>query len=110
MFRPDLPCRQLDFNSIKVQLELRPIVCNENRVILFQFHKGTIRTEDGCSFETLEKHFNSIKVQLEHGFRVPTSQTCPFQFHKGTIRTAKIIDKKKNDANFNSIKVQLELI
>ena len=88
MFRPDLPCRQLDFNSIKVQLELRPIVCNENRVILFQFHKGTIRTEDGCSFETLEKHFNSIKVQLELAMAKEAANKAIFQFHKGTIRTS----------------------
>ena len=75
----------------------------------FQFHKGTIRTEE-ASFSELQDHdFNSIKVQLEqvqnrainarkwdfNSIKVqlePSSsimRTCPktFQFHKGTIRT-----------------------
>ena len=54
---------------------------------LFQFHKGTIRTECWNQEHQPPSHFNSIKVQLElpgTGFlRLP----CIFQFHKGTIRT-----------------------
>ena len=53
------------FNSIKVRLELKPITSNR-RLMLFQFHKGTIRT--------WSQHWK------------PT-QRLGFQFHKGTIRT-----------------------
>ena len=54
-----------DFNSIKVQLEH----INETYIqiiIIFQFHKGTIRT-----FRNKGEEQNVL----------------PFQFHKGTIRT-----------------------
>ena len=55
-------------------------------VIIFQFHKGTIRTScsAACQF--------------------------PFQFHKGTIRT--FLTKKPITLSvyFNSIKVRLELV
>ena len=52
------------FNSIKVQLELLMIDWSFIRM-LFQFHKGTIRT---CQFSNISldmSYFNSIKVQLE---------------------------------------------
>ncbi len=32
---------------------------------LFQFHKGTIRTDDDNLYVGLVNNFNSIKVQLE---------------------------------------------
>ena len=55
-----------NFNSIKVQLE-HDSVFRQVFQPLFQFHKGTIRTNLLCSSATtVEK----------------------FQFHKGTIRTA----------------------
>ena len=54
---------------------------------LFQFHKGTIRTFEPSNTRRQRAYFNSIKVRLEQlgvddtlGFEV-------FQFHKGTIRT-----------------------
>ena len=53
------------FNSIKVQLELY-LQLTEHLVVIFQFHKGTIRT-----FHILDE---LSFVEL-------------FQFHKGTIRT-----------------------
>ena len=53
------------FNSIKVQLEQTPIF-RKGRHILFQFHKGTIRTALGNEIGKKGYHFNSIKVQLEH--------------------------------------------
>ena len=36
----------LHFNSIKVQLELTVIIVTTSFFIEFQFHKGTIRTEE----------------------------------------------------------------
>ncbi len=60
--------RHQHFNSIKVRLE------HSHRYLIlrfagFQFHKGTIRTnqakKDGRPYE----NFNSIKVRLEHFMR-----------------------------------------
>ena len=55
--------------------------------MVFQFHKGTIRTQFLTLSEAALCHFNSIKVQLEQtdasDFVIPEL----FQFHKGTIRT-----------------------
>ena len=99
-------------------------------MIIFQFHKGAIRTTIqavGCThhldFNSIKVrlelllplqtcspllHFNSIKVRLE-----PKNGFCHhvfarFQFHKGAIRTLR---PKKWFAwmiYFNSIKVRLE--
>ena len=35
----------------------------------FQFHKGTIRTENLTLRVATMSYFNSIKVQLEHAFQ-----------------------------------------
>ena len=67
---------------------------NTTAALIFQFHKGTIRTSVSSVIYTLKAYFNSIKVRLE-----PNSDTgeCPqtkFQFHKGTIITVvRIIQK-----------------
>ena len=77
--------------------------------MVFQFHKGTIRTQFLTLSEAALCHFNSIKVQLElhtrsgkqtsscnfNSIKVQLEQTDAsdfvipelFQFHKGTIRT-----------------------
>ena len=99
---------QIHFNSIKVQLELLKIIIkvliyayfNSIKVQLeqvstkefslnpiFQFHKGTIRTD----------------LSHRHMF---TAQV--FQFHKGTIRTSQKLMLVLLFLYFNSIKVQLE--
>ena len=80
-------------------------------LVLFQFHKGTIRTELQVLNLVSLLHFNSIKVQLEPIKSVMTI-TCTdrFQFHKGTIRTKDAQQAVNAEQNFNSIKVQLELI
>ena len=63
--------KQLDFNSIKVQLEHKCYNCVSVDKE-FQFHKGTIRTHERlCSL---------VKKSI-------------FQFHKGTIRTG-IVSKR----------------
>ena len=101
------------------------------RLCQFQFHKGTIRTYLFLSFEQINYHFNSIKVQLEllalasrslanefqfHKGTIRTYCCCysvpcntAFQFHKGTIRTYFLLFIIHDNRNFNSIKVQLEL-
>ena len=76
---------QLDFNSIKVQLEHSNFRVQFEDT-LFQFHKGTIRTQTEHEKQSYQSYFNSIKVQLE------------------LINTL----QQRNVSNFNSIKVQLE--
>ena len=56
--------------------------------LLFQFHKGTIRTREWEERRYQASYFNSIKVQLEPGFSFKFDDTSNY---------------------FNSIKVQLEL-
>ena len=76
-----------DFNSIKVRLELCTLADTEVSFYLFQFHKGTIRTETEYNRQRELMHFNSIKVRLELQERYQKSTVNGFQFHKGTIRT-----------------------
>ena len=75
------------FNSIKVQLE-QPILISILCKLIFQFHKGTIRTIISLLFCLVLSNFNSIKVQLELA-----SKEQEYEYL----------------GNFNSIKVQLEL-
>ncbi len=58
--------------------------------IVFQFHKGTIRTilEDWSLGS--KTYFNSIKVRLEPLPALSKMVETIFQFHKGTIRTKRI--------------------
>ena len=60
---------------------------NDATLSLFQFHKGTIRTQGKLLAGCLSGNFNSIKVRLEHNIDV---------VHETIIM------------NFNSIKVRLE--
>ena len=76
----------VNFNSIKVQLE-HEMSRYYTDFMLFQFHKGTIRT-------LFPRCNNPVPVV--------------FQFHKGTIRTLFRFDKRGMSIYFNSIKVQLE--
>ena len=70
----------LYFNSIKVRLE-QQISSIFLLLLVFQFHKGTIRTTI-CSWQWWNfRHFNSIKVRLEptrhDGTRRSTSISIP---------------------------------
>ena len=119
------------FNSIKVRLELPPFALDEV-LLLFQFHKGTIRTRPCRDIPMQDSHFNSIKVRLEHFLLVWSNRLAKnfnsikvrlepvnlqetagtkhlFQFHKGTIRTywSRALQSPLC-RNFNSIKVRLE--
>ena len=55
--------------------------------MLFQFHKGTIKTLDGNMSDRQSINFNSIKVQLKPVREILKEHLTPFQFHKGTIKT-----------------------
>ena len=59
----------------------------DDAILIFQFHKGTIRT--------------SISTTRFRNFNL-------FQFHKGTIRTVILCLILKQLVHFNSIKVRLE--
>ena len=54
-----------DFNSIKVQLKQDTFLGVVPNSQLFQFHKGTIKTQVMCAAIPHFGHFNSIKVQLK---------------------------------------------
>ena len=56
--------------------------------MIFQFHKGAIRT-NASDVEVVRKpNFNSIKVRLELNREfVCSEKLSSFQFHKGAIRT-----------------------
>ena len=79
----------LSFNSIKVQLERAFGTLSNILQLLFQFHKGSIRTLmfwNRIVFCVVS--FNSIKVQLEQGIGIDWKNwRIMFQFHKGSIRT-----------------------
>ena len=77
---------------------------------IFQFHKGTIRTQFPIHTPSAVQYFNSIKVQLERSLSIRVRIILIFQFHKGTIRTSYPYKIGSTNSNFNSIKVQLELL
>ena len=55
--------------------------------LIFQFHKGAIRTIFRCFSFYASYYFNSIKVRLELASTVSNRYVRIFQFHKGAIRT-----------------------
>ena len=54
---------------------------------LFQFHKGTIKTNHGVADFRECVYFNSIKVRLKPAASLGSAAAGVFQFHKGTIKT-----------------------
>ena len=80
--------RRNNFNSIKVRLRrsMKSILlcCG----ILFQFHKGSIKTKKRQSWTFDQKYFNSIKVRLRRAKSPACTAPKAFQFHKGSIKTA----------------------
>ena len=56
-------------------------------MLVFQFHKGTIKTERDRLRVIPEEDFNSIKVRLKQRADSNFRPVKLFQFHKGTIKT-----------------------
>ena len=56
-------------------------------IFTFQFHKGTIKTKYTAFSVSLNGYFNSIKVQLKRSRKRVYAAETRFQFHKGTIKT-----------------------
>ena len=75
-----------NFNSIKVRLKLQ-LIKSERRTQIFQFHKGTIKTNNDKTWckdaHPFQFHKGTIKTCLTPYKRV----LLVFQFHKGTIKT-----------------------
>ena len=92
---------------MRLELVLLSMVITSS--LLFQFHKGAIRTIRWKHSSLLQLYFNSIKVRLERSIRY-----CPYVYrvnfnsikvrleHWATCRT------RTCDPYFNSIKVRLE--
>ncbi len=54
---------------------------------LFQFHNGTIKSDDDVDRKYNNLYFNSIMVRLKGRFiRTGRIQSPEFQFHNGTIK------------------------
>ena len=57
----------MNFNSIKVRLKPKASKTRIIVFIVFQFHKGTIKTGTQLIYSAFYRHFNSIKVRLKQG-------------------------------------------
>ena len=96
------------FNSIKVRLELLVCVVLWSN-LLFQFHKGTIRTVNVILSCLAFLYFNSIKVRLEHfPFSVSHSAISYFNSIKVRLELCVHFILCHFRMDFNSIKVRLE--
>ena len=84
LFCPSLLIFQFHKGTIKTDQPAR----GGEEYQLFQFHKGTIKTNTKKEYPLTEyPHFNSIKVRLKHKYIVGGIISAAFQFHKGTIKT-----------------------
>ena len=90
-----------NFNSIKVQLELYIVGNHFCSSFYFNSIKVQLEPASTCSQVSASADFNSIKVQLERSYLWLLPQSTIFQFHKGTIRTRTI--KRKPSASAISI-------
>ena len=54
---------------------------------IFQFHKGSIKTQMHAVYGTNVTNFNSIKVRLRQHMCFVEDNNHVFQFHKGSIKT-----------------------
>ena len=101
----------IGFNSIKVQLE-HPDTRQKIDTMLFQFHKGSIRTTKKGDVLCRITRFNSIKVQLELTSLQDTRSLLPC-FNSIKVQLERMgLDLALGGGYpcFNSIKVQLEQI
>ena len=78
------------FHKGTIKSEMRAAGQTASR--LFQFHKGTIKRQGGTPHRSRTYfRFNSIKVRLKGKRHQPNAlHHCKFQFHKGTIKSLSI--------------------
>ena len=75
---------------------------------LFQFHKGTIKTNATEQDTIKQTHFNSIKVRLKPVYTFhSTSKRANFNSIKVRLKRVEIVDESAV-SHFNSIKVRLK--
>ena len=76
----------------------------------FQFHKGSIQTENKPIYLKLIVKFQFHKGSIQTGYD-EDKKAIPvqFQFHKGSIQTHLCVAIHLCFVNFNSIKVQFKL-
>ena len=55
-------------------------------MVIFQFHKGTIKPRARLAGQRAPRYFNSIKVRLNPSTQNHGEMRTKFQFHKGTIK------------------------
>ena len=76
---------------------------------IFQFHKGTIKTDILRSIYIRDEKFQFHKGTIKtHAMDIIIPMKVPFQFHKGTIKTECWNQERQPPSNFNSIKVRLK--
>ena len=75
--------------------------------ILFQFHKGTIKTKPLSDSYSIEELFQFHKGTIKTWVARQPGQRMLFQFHKGTIKTFVDVVEVMHQVGFNSIKVRL---
>ena len=75
-----------NFNSIKVRLK-RYVATAKLLNSLFQFHKGTIKTEQVANNMKVGQAFQFHKGTIKTYVATGKLLNSLFQFHKGTIKT-----------------------
>ena len=76
--------------------------------ILFQFHKGSIKSQGRHARLAEQPGFNSIKVRLKGRELQIHHLSFWFQFHKGSIKSSRKKIARWRMCCFNSIKVRLK--
>ena len=77
--------------------------------LLFQFHKGAIRTDNSAAYQSNPSHFNSIKVRLEQYARDSLDARVDyFNSIKVRLELCPTFCPPIPPRHFNSIKVRLE--
>ena len=74
---------------------------------MFQFHKGSIKTQSGIPLIPIDASFNSIKVRLRLAGNEQSHRAASFNSIKVRLRHICFIRNINNVNCFNSIKVRL---
>ena len=89
------------FNSIKVRLKLSVWIVSTLICLLFQFHKGTIKTVSRIGHGLKFPDFNSIKVRLKLWMR----PAHPVQFYFNSIKVRLKRNTFKSKVSFSVISI-----
>ena len=70
-----------------VRLKDESLAKEYHNILLFQFHYGTIKSDDGMPVTRSTVNFNSTMVRLKEKRRHLPAYAFAFQFHYGTIKS-----------------------